>query len=52
LQIDYKIHPIKYWLENYARLGEENNYTKEEIEEYGEHIRYAAWHMTIKEGKS
>jgi len=35
---------------NYARLGKENNYTKEEIKEYGAHIKYAAGHMTIKEG--
>ena len=35
-------HDIDFWLENYEEIGNQYNYTPEQIKEYGEHIRYAA----------
>jgi hypothetical protein len=32
-------HTIKEWIKDYKKIGKKNNYTDEEIEEYGKYIR-------------
>jgi carbonic anhydrase/acetyltransferase-like protein (isoleucine patch superfamily) len=35
IMIGCKIHSLEHWLENYREIGYENDYTGEQIEEYG-----------------
>ena len=35
-------HPIKHWLDNYVKIGKDNEYTEEQIEKYGSWIKYIA----------
>lgn len=39
IQIGCKIHPVKYWIENYKKIGIENNYSEGEIKEYFSYIK-------------
>ena len=44
-------HSIDYWLENYEKIGEANNYTNEQIEEYYYHLIYAHDWLTSRLSK-
>jgi hypothetical protein len=35
-------HSVSDWIENYKSIGEENDYTPGQIEEYGEYIKICA----------
>lgn len=39
LRIQCENHSLDYWLENYEKIGKQNNYSKQEIEKYGEFIK-------------
>jgi hypothetical protein len=38
IEIGCHQHEIDYWLQKYARIGKIENYTEQEIEEYGRYI--------------
>ena len=38
IQVGCEKWPVDYWLENYRAIGEKNDYTSEEIEEYKTYI--------------
>jgi carbonic anhydrase/acetyltransferase-like protein (isoleucine patch superfamily) len=42
IKIGCECHTVEYWLENFEKIGAQNNYTAQEIEEYGELIEFAA----------
>ena len=42
LAIGCMVEPIPEWLADYKIIGEAEGYTGEQIEEYGNHIRYMA----------
>jgi hypothetical protein len=42
IMIGCKIHSLEHWLENYREIGYENDYTEEQIEEYGRHLAHMA----------
>lgn len=42
IAIGCEIHTIEHWLKNYKAIGKKQNYTKEQIKEYGLHIKYIA----------
>ena len=41
-----------WWQENYTRIGAQNGYTQEQIEEYGLHIEYVDQWLTSKEKRN
>ena len=42
IAIGCKVHTIVEWLKNYKAIGKANNYTAEQIAEYGELLKYLA----------
>jgi len=42
IKIGCEHHTVKHWIENYKSIGASNNYTKEQIDEYGRYIKSVA----------
>jgi hypothetical protein len=42
IAVGCQVHAAAHWLSHYREIGERYGYTPLQIEEYGEHIRYAA----------
>jgi hypothetical protein len=43
-----ELHTIDYWLNNYEQIGKKNNYSIEDIEVYGDLLRFINKHWDIK----
>ena len=41
ISIGCECHSISKWMKKYKAIGRMNHYSKEEIEEYGKHLKYA-----------
>ena len=39
IRIGCESHKLDYWLKNYKKIGKKHNYSKEEIEAYGDWIK-------------
>ena len=39
IRIGCEVHSIEHWIENVEEIGEQNNYTKEEIKKYSDFIK-------------
>ena len=52
IKVGCQRHSIKHWLDNYVKIGKDNEYTEEQIEKYGDWIKYIAeLHKKEGEGK-
>ncbi len=42
IRVGCHVHDISHWLKHYKAIGHSEGYTKEQVEEYGEHLAYIA----------